>query len=164
MSSKIPAKLDSQTTQSEDIEAADPRLPQRITFELDEGPQRRGRTTGSRHRSVSRNSVSSIHSRAQSVSGIPIEFRTLFFQISDSQAIEEPEKTTRSKEKKEKKADKDYFEILDFHLGDSNTLCGRLDVKPDHGLGTSDAAARLSQDGKNTVSRRCQNYLKKLFI
>lgn len=100
------------TQKLEDIEAAKPRLPQRIVFEPDERPGRQGRTTGSRRRSASRDSISSVRRRTQIVSGIPIEFRTLSFQVSESQAIQENEEksTQRLKgEKKERREDEELF-------------------------------------------------------
>jgi sodium/potassium-transporting ATPase subunit alpha len=163
MKSETRGSLDFQITESEDIEAAEYRLPQRITFEPDERPEWRGRATGSRRRSVSRDTISSVRSRTQSVSGIPIEFRSLSFRISESQALDDS--TQRWKEKKEIRTEgKDYFENLEFHVLDGSTICGRLNVTPDQGLDASEAAARLSRDGKNSLPHRRENYLKKLFM
>ena len=158
--------MDFQNTESEDIEAGEPRLPRRIIFHPDERPDRRGRPSGNLHRSVSRDSISSVRRRTQSVSGIPIEFRTISFQISESQAIQEIEKSTKhAKQKKaETKEDEEYFEKLTFHILDGNTACEQLDVTPDHGLSADEAAARLSRDGKNSFPRRRENYVKKLFM
>jgi sodium/potassium-transporting ATPase subunit alpha len=149
------------------MEAADARLPQRLTFEPNERPGRRGHTTGSRHRSVSRDSISSVRSRTQSSAGIPIEFRTLSFEVSESQAIREIQKKSKEgwKEKKEeKKEDKEHFENVKFHLLDTDAACEQLHVTPDQGLSASEAAARLSRDGENSFPRRRENYLKKLFL
>ncbi|KAG9755538.1 hypothetical protein KCU95_g20496, partial [Aureobasidium melanogenum] len=62
--------------------------PPRITFEPEDRLERRRRH--SRQRSVSRDSISSVRSRAQSTSaaaGLPIEFRTLSFNVSHSQTV-----------------------------------------------------------------------------
>lgn len=157
-------------TVSEDVEAANPHPPRgRITFEPDERLSRHGHTTRSRNASLGRDSISSVRSRTQSVSGIPIEFCTLSFEVTHSQTKQQIEdKSTVAWKEKEKKAEKeenqDYFANLKFHLFDANAACKEFDVTPDHGLTTSEAAARLSRDGKNSFPRRKQNYLKKLLI
>jgi sodium/potassium-transporting ATPase subunit alpha len=139
----------------DDIEAPRPR---HIAFGPDEHQERTKQT--SRRRSVSRDSITSVRSRARSVQGIPIEFRTLSFQISDSQSINH--KVT--KPSKGEPDEKDYFESLDFHILDGDTLCKELDVNPTQGLSTTDAAARLLQNGTNTFPRRREPYLKKTLL
>lgn len=61
----------------------------RIVFQDEDAihPGRRSHRRGSHQRSASRDSISSVRSRANSTSGIPIEFRTISFQVSESQAI-----------------------------------------------------------------------------
>ncbi|KAJ9647723.1 hypothetical protein H2199_001497 [Coniosporium tulheliwenetii] len=157
-------KPQSNNTGLEDIEAAKTRPPQRITFQPDEHCDRRGRTASSRRRSASRDSISSVRSRTQSVSGIPIEFRTLSYQVSESQGLHDIDKVKQGRKDEEKKDDKDYFEKLDFHLSDTSTACEQLGVKQDRGLCAGEAAARLSRDGKNSFPRRKENYVKKLLI
>ncbi|EON67490.1 Na+/K+-exchanging ATPase alpha subunit [Coniosporium apollinis CBS 100218] len=155
----------SNNTELDDIETAKPRPQQRITFQPDGHPDRRGRGTSSRRRSASRDSISSVRSRTQSVSGVPIEFRTLSFHISESQGIQDIDKSTPRREGKgEAKDDKDYFEKLDFHLLDANTACSELRVTQHQGLSAAEAASRLSQDGQNSLPRKRENYLKKLFM
>lgn len=76
--------LEFRTGDPADVEAPDPRIPQYITFKRN---SRRGRIRNaatSLHRSASQDSISSIRSCARSVSGVPIEFRTLSFQVADS--------------------------------------------------------------------------------
>ncbi|KAK6529144.1 hypothetical protein TWF694_004356 [Orbilia ellipsospora] len=134
----------------------------RIVFEQDDEirPDRRSRPTGSRRRSMSRDSKSSTRTRAHSVSGIPIEFRTLSIQVSESQAIAR----TGSKEKKdeEKQPNKDYFESLDFHILSPSSICQMLVSSPDEGLSHDSAAGRLQRNGKNILPHRRENYAKKL--
>jgi sodium/potassium-transporting ATPase subunit alpha len=153
-----------------DVEAQYPPVPQRITFEPD---NRRGRnyndTTATRRRSASRDSISSVRSRTRSVSGVPIEFRSLSFQVEESQALDETK--PRGKPAKPKKADKDtkeedkdYFANLDFHILEPVQVCNELNVIPEKGLSSSEAASRLSRDGPNTFPGRRENYLKKIFF
>ena len=157
--------------QSEDLENANPRSEQRIVFQQDERPERLHRLASSdRRRSASRDSISSVRSRTRSVSGVPIEFRTLSFRVSESQAIQDVDpskrysKKTKEKKKGEKVEEKDFFANLNFHALDSSKLCEELDVAPDQGLSTAEAATRLAQNGKNTFPRHSENYLKKLFF
>jgi sodium/potassium-transporting ATPase subunit alpha len=153
-----------------DVEAQDPPVPQRITFEPD---NRRGRnyndTTATRRRSASRDSISSVRSRTRSVSGVPIEFRSLSFQVEESQALDEtkprgkPAKPKKA-DKETKEEDKDYFANLDFHILEPVQVCNELNVIPKKGLSSSEAASRLSRDGPNTFPGRRENYLKKIFF
>jgi len=146
-----------------DVEAPDFRPPNRITFEPD---SRRGRVRNAattRHRSASHDSISSIRSRARSVTGVPIEFRTLSFEVSESQAVGDDKKYHDKGSIGQKDIDKDYFANLDFHLLDVPQICQNFEVSPDTGLDASTVAARLSRDGPNTFPGRRENYLKKLF-
>jgi hypothetical protein len=94
---------DQEQSSSDDLEAADQDIPKRITFDP-EGPRERSRFgNGSRRRSASRDSISSVRSRARAVQGIPIEFRTLSFQISDSQAIQEAKPSKKFLEERKRK-------------------------------------------------------------
>ncbi|KFY88371.1 hypothetical protein V500_06370 [Pseudogymnoascus sp. VKM F-4518 (FW-2643)] len=153
---------------SEDLEAADHDIPKRITFGPDGQRERPKNRNGSRRRSISRDSISSVRSRARAVQGIPIEFRTLSFNISDSQAIEDskPSKTFLGERKKKKKdeeiEEKDYFEHLDYHKRSGDDVCNALNVHLDKGLSASEAATRLSQNGKNAFPHRRENYVKKI--
>ncbi|KAJ6260758.1 hypothetical protein Dda_4987 [Drechslerella dactyloides] len=138
--------------------------PPRIAFQQDDEirPDRdRGRTRDSR-RSLSRDSRSSIRTRAQSTSGIPIEFRTLSIQVSESQAIAR----TGSKEKQDdgKQPNRDYFESLDFHVLSPSNVCQLLISDPDEGITKDSAALRLQRNGKNILPHRKENYARKLFF
>ncbi|KFX97613.1 hypothetical protein V490_02711 [Pseudogymnoascus sp. VKM F-3557] len=159
---------DQERSSSEDLEAADHDMPKRITFGPEGQRERRKNRNGSRRRSASRDSISSVRSRARAVQGIPIEFRTLSFQISDSQAIEDakPSKKFLEERKKKKRTDdieeKDYFEHLDYHIRIGDDVCRALNVNPGNGLSASEAATRLSQNGKNAFPHRRENYVKKI--
>ncbi|RDL39931.1 Uncharacterized protein BP5553_04271 [Venustampulla echinocandica] len=156
--------------ETEDVEAAVPPQTKRINFGPEEHYERSKRATGSRRRSASRDSISSVHSRTRSVSGIPIEFRTLSFNIAESQAIEEDTedlkhlttKKENTKKTQEEAEQKDYFENLDFHILPGDAICERLDVSPGQGLSTAQAVARLTQNGKNTFPARRENYTKRI--
>lgn len=160
-----------------DVEAAD---SPRVTFHPDGllEPRTNGllepRPAAQRRRSASRDSISSVRSRARSVQGVPIEFRTLSFQISHSQAVDEKierpkDKKKGKKEKKDRKDkkdkidEKDYFENIDFHILNANAVCKELNVTPEQGLSADEAATRLSQ-GRNTFPRRRENYAKKIAL
>jgi sodium/potassium-transporting ATPase subunit alpha len=155
----------------------------RITFEPEDRLERRRRH--SRQRSMSRDSISSIRSRAQSTSaatGLPIEFRTLSFNVSHSQTVNEvvseskwrpkrkaATKKTKTPFKKEAKVedkrmnDAEHFEKLDFHILDANSVVNGLSSSSELGLTSEYASTRLATDGKNMLPRRRQNYAKKLF-
>jgi sodium/potassium-transporting ATPase subunit alpha len=145
------------------VEASEPRTTHRITFEPDSYRGRVRDTSANRQRSASRDSISSVRSRARSVSGVPIGFRTLSFEVTESQAVE-GKKHHRNTDKEETGDAKDYFTDLDFHLLDGPQICKQFDVSLDTGLDASEAAARLSRDGPNTFAGRRENYLKKLFF
>lgn len=170
-----------------DVEQAE-NAPRGVTFGSEDGlNSRERRRRRSRSRSASRDSINSIRSRVQStsaVSGIPIEFRTLSFQVANSQSVHDQstkkppkqtvndthalEKTKRKKNKSQKsedqrKQDADHFEKLEYHTLDVATVVQHLDSSQTLGLMSEDVAARLARDGKNALPRRRQNYLKKVF-
>lgn len=114
------------------------------------------------HRSVSQDTIRSYRSGVQNpnATGIPIEFRTVSFQISDTQRAKE--EAIKSKREKEKHPDHDYFENLDFHLLSTERLCQEFNVDLRYGLSDSAVATRLQRDGKNMISRYRENYVKKI--
>ncbi|THY98894.1 putative Na/K ATPase alpha 1 subunit [Aureobasidium pullulans] len=157
----------------------------RITFEPEDRLERRRRH--SRQRSQSRDSISSIRSRAQSTSaaaGIPIEFRTLSFQVAHSQTVNDvvseskwrhkptakkAPKKSKTPFKKEAKAedkrqnDAEHFEKLEYHVLDADSVIQELSSSSELGLTSEYASTRLATDGKNSLPRKRQNYAKKLF-
>ncbi|KAF4631863.1 hypothetical protein G7Y89_g6261 [Cudoniella acicularis] len=163
ISPEAPKVKTNDTTQPADIEAQGPSAHHHITFEPDNSRGRNHYDSAARRRSSSRDSISSVRSRARSTTGVPIEFRSLSFQVGESQA--ENEKTHRGKvEEDAKNDDKDYFAKLDFHLLEGSQVCKELNVNPENGLSTSEATLRLSRDGPNTFPGRRENYLKKVFF
>jgi sodium/potassium-transporting ATPase subunit alpha len=118
-----------------------------------------GRTTRRLSRSKSRDSISSIRSRTQSVSGIPIGFRTLSIQVSESQgrAGEPPLKNTPDGE------NKDYFGQLEYHTLSGKEVCDRFNVFQEQGLTLEAAATRLQRDGKNSIPSPPEHIWRKLF-
>ncbi|PYI03239.1 Na/K ATPase alpha 1 subunit [Aspergillus sclerotiicarbonarius CBS 121057] len=135
---------------------------QRITFHGPHPPDgsRSIYAPGDR-RSRSRDTIRSARSIPQSsaAAGIPIEFRTISFQISESQAA--PEHVLKER-KEDNKPNQDYFESLDFHVLSADRLCQQFNVDTNHGLSTSSAATRLQRDGKNVIAHHGENYLKKI--
>ncbi|KAJ5166719.1 uncharacterized protein N7482_005500 [Penicillium canariense] len=93
--------------------------------------------------------------------GIPIEFRTLSIQISETQNAP---KEVVAEPPKEKLPNQDYFESLDFHTLTPDRLCQEFNVDPSTGLSSSSAATRLARDGKNMIAHHRENYLKKIFF
>ncbi|KAL4893308.1 hypothetical protein BDV59DRAFT_178003 [Aspergillus ambiguus] len=114
------------------------------------------------HRSVSQDTIRSSRSGFQnpSTTGIPIEFRTVSFQISETQKARE--EAIKLKHEKEKHPDYDYFETLDFHLLSTEKLCQEFNVDLRYGLSDSAVSTRLQRDGKNLISRYRENYVKKI--
>ncbi|PWY87388.1 calcium ATPase [Aspergillus heteromorphus CBS 117.55] len=141
---------------------------QRITFEGPHQPEGtrsiyapgdlRSRSRDTIHSARSGRSLRSIP-QSPAATGIPIEFRTISFQISESQAA--PEEVLKAREK-EKKPDQDYFESLDFHVLDADRLCQQFNVDANRGLSGEAAATRLQRDGKNIIAQHSENYLKKI--
>lgn len=153
----------------------------RITFLPDERdhvtrrPRTQDRGSRTRRRSLSRSSINSTRSR--SVSEVPIEFRRLSYQLSESQRTrpvdddddhdDEPqfEPVNRSSSKKDTKVDDsnaEAFENLEFHSLPPELLCKQLGVSDADGLSPSEAAERLARDGPNALPHRRENYLLKL--
>lgn len=136
----------------------------RIVWEDADHPGRgrvNGRARRRTSRSASRDSISSVRSRTQSVSGVPIEFRTLSIQISESQARakEPPVKEKRDTDD----ANRDFFAQLDYHLLDTKSVCDRFNVFQEQGLSREAASTRLQRDGKNEIPSPPEHVWKKLF-
>jgi sodium/potassium-transporting ATPase subunit alpha len=114
-----------------------------------------------RTRSISRDTIRSSHSSIQGNSTLPIEFRTLSIQVSESQnapkeIISEPEK--------DKHQHQDYFENLDYHIVSPERLLQEFNVDQRTGLTSASAATRLQRDGKNIIAHHGENYWKKIFF
>ena len=132
-----------------------------------------------RHSSVSGDSIRSFRdirerrlSRAENT--IPIEYRTLSFQISQSQAKPDVRDLSKppvqklktggglgrtGKKQVHKSTD---FETTDIHTTDIDTLYKRLRTSPTQGLGAKIAAKKLQEDGPNTLPQRKPSYIRKL--
>lgn len=110
----------------------------------------------SRTQSMSRDSI-----RSTGQTTLPIEFRTLSIQVSESQAISREVATELPKEKL---PDQGYFESLDFHTIFQEKLCQEFNVDARTGLSDSSAANYLQRDGKNVIARHSESYLKKIFF
>ncbi|RAH78672.1 calcium ATPase [Aspergillus japonicus CBS 114.51] len=134
-----------------------------INFDNETHPATNSRSIYNVTRSRSRDTVRSARSISQSspAAGIPIEFRTISFQISESQAATQEVLKARGEE--EKKPDQDYFESLDFHLLSTETLCQYFNIDANQGLSADAAQTRLQRDGKNAIAHHSENYFKKVF-
>ncbi|EED16394.1 Na/K ATPase alpha 1 subunit, putative [Talaromyces stipitatus ATCC 10500] len=167
---KIPNPNSEQDQDDTDLEAQN--RTGRITFLPDERdpvtrrPQTRGRSSRSRRRSQSRNSIS--RTRSHSVSEVPIEFRRLSYQLSESQRVrleddhEKPRVQTANSSKDTKIDSAGSFENLEFHSLPPEILCKQLGVSDADGLSPSEASERLARDGPNALPHRRENYLLKL--
>ncbi|KAJ6184752.1 hypothetical protein N7519_006053 [Penicillium mononematosum] len=114
-----------------------------------------------RTRSISRDTIHSTRSSVQGMPELPIEFRTISIQISESQNAP---KEAIIDSTKEKPPHQDYFENLDFHIISTDGLCREFNVDQRTGLSSSSAATRLQRDGKNVIAHHRENYLKKIFF
>jgi sodium/potassium-transporting ATPase subunit alpha len=155
-----------------DVEKLDKRTgrPTHITFEpganepglIPQTTSGIGHRRSRRSRSRSRDSVNSHHS---STSGIPIDFRTLSIQVSESQGVtseELKENDIKKSVKSSKAEDHDYFTKLDFHLLSPEQICRQLNVSFDQGLSASSASTRLQHNGKNVIAQRRENYWRRV--
>lgn len=112
-------------------------------------------------RSRSQGSISSVRSRAHSVSGIPIEFRTLSIQVAESKAkAKEPPLKHDDDTKNE---NTNYFEQLDYHILSAKSVCDRFNVFQEQGLSKEAAATRLERDGKNAIPSPPEHMWRKIF-
>ncbi|KAJ5177712.1 ATPase P-type K/Mg/Cd/Cu/Zn/Na/Ca/Na/H-transporter [Penicillium coprophilum] len=117
-------------------------------------------TQVTRTRSLSRDTIHSTRNSMQGNAELPIEFRTLSIQISESQNAP---KEAIIDVPKEKQPHQDYFESLDYHIISADKLCQQFNVDQRVGLSSSAAATRLQRDGKNVIAHHRENYLKKIF-
>jgi len=84
---------------------------------------------------------------------IPLHFRTLSIQITDSLAPGKPNG------KDESGNDTAHFQRVNFHTITTLQLCQQFNVSPERGLDASVAARRLQRDGKNTITQKKPKYL-----
>ncbi|KAL5113432.1 hypothetical protein ACEQ8H_008700 [Pleosporales sp. CAS-2024a] len=152
------------TTAANDVEKQ-ANAPRIIWHHVDHRERGRSEAKGtrrlSRSRSQSCDSISSVRSRAQSVSGIPIGFRTLSIQISESQAKASGPPLKDSK--RTHGENKDYFGRLEYHTLSTKDVCDRFNVFPEQGLTNEAAGTRLQRDGKNDIPSPPQHFWTKLF-
>jgi sodium/potassium-transporting ATPase subunit alpha len=103
--------------------------------------------------------VSSHNSCRRSLSvDIPIEFRTLSINVSESKQRSNLDvKDVPDGEKL------DYFAKLDFHILTKDQILKNLEVAEKHGLNDSAAATNLKRDGPNRLPKFRESYFRKLF-
>jgi sodium/potassium-transporting ATPase subunit alpha len=85
---------------------------------------------------------------------IPLHFRTLSIQITDSLAPGKP--------KGEKDDGRGAFAKVNFHTLPTLQLCQQFNVSPELGLDAPVAARRLQRDGKNTITQKHPKYFLRL--
>ena len=121
---------------------------------------RKQKHSRSRSRATARSASSSTHPSGSA--DLPIRFRTLSFQLSDSREASEEVRHGRRQERPE--TNQGYFESLDFQTVNPDELYRRFNVDTRYGLSTSAADTRLQRDGLNVVASRRNNYYKKLLM
>ncbi|GAA5889238.1 hypothetical protein JCM8208_007811 [Rhodotorula glutinis] len=90
---------------------------------------------------------------------IPVDFRTLSIQVTESRAAP---KATFPPEKKSK--DLDDLASLDWHTLSPDEVAQRLGVAPQTGLDNQVVARRLSSDGRNIITPARVNWPRKIFF
>jgi sodium/potassium-transporting ATPase subunit alpha len=128
------------------------------------------------HRSNSNISINSVHSRRGSIdpaSALPIQYRTVSYQIAESK-----EKSAAEIQKVKDSAAKgtqdmthlpvsyshaSEFGNLDWHTIAPNEIYTRLSTSPQQGLSTEQAKRRLTEYGKNTPSPPPTHYFQQIF-
>jgi sodium/potassium-transporting ATPase subunit alpha len=127
-------------------------------------------------RSNSNISINSVHSRRGSIdpaSALPIQYRTVSYQIAESK-----EKSAAEIQKAKDSAAKgtqdmthlpvsyshaSEFGNLDWHTIAPNEIYTRLSTSPQQGLSTEQAKRRLTEYGKNTPSPPPTHYFQQIF-
>ncbi|KAL1922281.1 uncharacterized protein VTP21DRAFT_9820 [Calcarisporiella thermophila] len=84
---------------------------------------------------------------------LPIEFRTLSIQVTDSQHV---------RDKGKPKDDTEYFASLEFHKMSSHEVSLRFNTSDNEGLDSASAEKRLQRNGPNVLEQRKPNYVRKL--
>ncbi|RFU30423.1 hypothetical protein B7463_g5908, partial [Scytalidium lignicola] len=110
--------------------------------------------------SSSNASIHSLHSRRGSIdlsSVLPIQYRTVSFQIAESQG-----KDTAEIQKTKDSAAKDLAN-LDWHTTSVNEIYNRLSTSITQGLSSEQAKRRLSQYGKNIPSHPPTHLFRQIF-
>ncbi|TVY58422.1 Sodium/potassium-transporting ATPase subunit alpha [Lachnellula cervina] len=101
------------------------------------------------HRSNSNMSINSVHSRRGSIdpaSALPIQYRTVSFQIAESK-----EHNAADIKKAKDSAAKELSNV-DWHILSPNEIYTRLSTSPAQGLSSEQCKRRLTEYGKNTPS------------
>lgn len=140
-------------------------MPAHITFDPAQDVPR-GRSDAADNPSgdaVSRRSSRSMSrhraNRARNTMDLPIGYRTLSIQVSESQNVADVEAAKKAAAKVD---DTEYFASLDLHTLSTAQICQRFNVVADQGLSESGAAARRARLGPNMLPQPKTNYLKKI--
>ncbi|KAF9117309.1 hypothetical protein BGX30_005604, partial [Mortierella sp. GBA39] len=98
---------------------------------------------------------------------VPIEFRTLSMQVTETQRSNKTGdfKTSKGKNKNEDddvaEPETDFFSTIDFHKLTNPEVSLRFNTNETLGLSQAEAQRRMSTDGPNTLDTRKPNYIKK---
>ncbi|KPI36825.1 Sodium/potassium-transporting ATPase subunit alpha [Cyphellophora attinorum] len=128
----------------------------RIIFDddVDVKPSHNARPPRAR-RASDATSISSVRSRAQATSGLPVAFRTLSFEVARLQD---------SDRKLDAATNPEYFEDVNHHILAPSRVCETFGVQPDQGLSEDDAKARVQRYGRNVLPKKKKRYWKKLLF
>ncbi|KAH9219783.1 hypothetical protein DL95DRAFT_358479 [Leptodontidium sp. 2 PMI_412] len=119
-----------------------------------------GRSRPNLQRSSSNISINSAHSRRGSIdpaSALPIQYRTVSFQIAESS-----QKNAADIKKAKQSAAKELGD-LDWHTITPEDIYTRLSVSPNQGLSSEQAKRRLTEYGKNIPSPPPTHYFQTIF-
>ncbi|KAI9047993.1 hypothetical protein LZ554_007791 [Drepanopeziza brunnea f. sp. 'monogermtubi'] len=119
-----------------------------------------GRERPTFHRTNSNISIHSSHSRRGSIdlaSALPIQYRTVSFQIAESK-----DKIAADIKKAKDSAAKELSD-LDWHTVTPDEIYTRLSSSPTQGLSSEQAKRRLTEYGKNTPSAPPTHYFQTIF-
>ncbi|KAG0257798.1 hypothetical protein BGZ95_005138 [Linnemannia exigua] len=96
---------------------------------------------------------------------VPIEFRTLSMQVTETQRTNKTGdlKSTKGKDKDDDDApETDFFSTIDFHKLTIPEVSLRFNTNETLGLAQAEAQRRLSLNGPNTLDTRKPDYVKKI--
>ncbi|XMA20170.1 hypothetical protein WAI453_012961 [Rhynchosporium graminicola] len=119
-----------------------------------------GRSRPVLHRSSSNISINSSHSRRGSIdpaSALPIQYRTVSFQIAESG------QNNNTDLKKAKDSAAKELGNLNWHIITPEEIYTRLSVSPSQGLSAEQAKRRLTEYGKNIPSTPPTHYFQTIF-
>ncbi|GME36769.1 ATPase P-type K/Mg/Cd/Cu/Zn/Na/Ca/Na/H-transporter [Neofusicoccum parvum] len=140
------------------------RVPPRIRYaeDVEAAPRRNLRRRDSNDSALSARTSRSFARREVDPSvALPIQFRTLSFNVEQSQARDIDDLDLKAKSKKKQEEDFDYASV-DWHKITPNELCLRLSTSFQQGLSKDAAARKLKEYGPNVPSPPPSTWFRKL--